>query len=173
MVAVAVVVVVVLDMAYSDKIDDRIDCNVAEFKSLLDELKGSTTTTTATTTDDKLIILLFTQAGCNTCSLFLAKLNDALQKREREGVEKGEGRKREKRKRNVIVLDIKERERREEGEGGEGEEEEEECTLIHDMMHISSTPSVYIYNRNGLEEVDLDNAKTVDEAVSLVLAKLD
>lgn len=176
---------------YSDS--DGIDCNVEEFKALLDELsssrKGSSTTAATTTGDadsngdvnDKLIVLVFTQAGCSTCTTFLSRLNTELQKKMmmrrwwgREGEEVG-GRRGGRKK--VIVLEVKEREgrgSRSRSREGEGEEEEEECTLIHDMMHISSTPSVYIYSnrKGGLEEVNLDNANTIDEAVSLVLAKL-
>ncbi|MEM2698712.1 MAG: hypothetical protein QXF17_05275 [Ignisphaera sp.] len=156
--------------------NDGIDCDVEEFKALLDEIgrkrRGAVVGGAGGDggiTDDRLVIL-FTQAGCNACSTFLSRLNRELQKR--GGGEVGGGRRGWGTSTNnkIIVLEVKERE----GIGG-GEGEEDECTLIHDMMHISSTPTVYYYSNRTreLKQIDLSSVSTIDEAVRLVLAKLD
>ncbi|MEM1971302.1 MAG: hypothetical protein QXM92_02425 [Candidatus Anstonellales archaeon] len=157
--------------------NDGIDCDVEEFKALLDEIgrkrRGAVVGGAGGDggiTDDRLVIL-FTQAGCNACSTFLSRLNRELQKR--GGGEVGGGGRRgwgTSTNNKIIVLEVKERE----GIGG-GEGEEDECTLIHDMMHISSTPTVYYYSNRTreLKQIDLSSVSTIDEAVRLVLAKLD
>ncbi|MEM1950446.1 MAG: hypothetical protein QXI43_00220 [Candidatus Nitrosocaldus sp.] len=140
-----------------------IECNAEEFNSLVDELLLGNKDKTP------LFLFLFTQEGCSTCTNFTRMLNEALQE------QKGIKRWREKRrrvKREVFIIEIKGGEEdRKKGKGGGGGGVMDPCLLIHDMYHIHSTPTLLFYDprMNRIREINIDSAKSVDDAVRIAL----
>lgn len=97
------------------------------------------------------VILAATHASCNTCSEYMKRLRDALNLKK-----KGSG------DTDIIILEVR-----------DGESDTNRCSLIHDMLNVRETPTVYIVRDGRLDMIDLSNAKTLDEAIQITLKSID